>query len=65
MIRINNFKKFAYVASQPYTYADMVKDLQSYEGWGTRNNDEIYMDTKDTKDKHIPTMPGVLNFIPL
>ena len=64
MIRINNFKKFAYVASQPYTYADMVKDLQSYEGWGTRNNDKIYMDTKDLKDKHIPTMPGGVKLYP-
>ena len=60
MIRINNFRKFASVASQPYTYADMVKDLQSYEGWGTRNND----DTKDTKDKHIPTMPGGVKLYP-
>lgn len=64
MIRINNFRKFASVASQPYTYADMVKDLQSYEGWGTRNNDEIYMDTKDLKDKHIPTMPGGVKLYP-
>lgn len=64
MIRINNFRKFAYVASQPYTYADMVKDLQSYEGWGKRNNDEIYMDTKDAKDKHIPTMPGGVKLYP-
>lgn len=64
MIRINNFRKFASAASQPYTYADMVKDLQSYEGWGTRNNDEIYMDTKDTKDKHIPTMPGGVKLYP-
>lgn len=64
MIRINNFRKFASAASKPYTYADMVKDLQSYEGWGTRNNDEIYMDTKDTKDKHIPTMPGGVKLYP-
>lgn len=64
MIRINNFRKFASVASQPYTYADMVKDLQSYEGWGTRNNDEIYMDTSDLKDKHIPTLPGGVKLYP-
>lgn len=64
MIRINNFRKFASATSQPYTYADMVKDLQSYEGWGTRNNDEIYMDKKDTKDKHIPTMPGGVKLYP-
>lgn len=64
MIRINNFRKFASATSQPYTYADMVKDLQSYEGWGKRNNDEIYMDKKDLKDKHIPTMPGGVKLYP-
>lgn len=64
MIQINNFRKFASATSQPYTYADMVKDLQSYEGWGTRNNDKIYMDTKDLKDKHIPTMPGGVKLYP-
>lgn len=64
MIQINNFRKFASATSQPYTYADMVKDLQSYEGWGTRNNDEIYMDTKGTKDKYIPTMPGGVQLHP-
>lgn len=64
MIQINNFKKFASATSQAYTYADMVKDLQSYEGWGKRNNDEIYLDTKGTKDKYIPTMPGGVQLHP-
>lgn len=64
MIRLNNFRKFASVTPESYTYEDLLRDLQTYEGWGTHNNDKIYMDTADLKDKHVPTMPGGVKLYP-